>query len=64
MGQDIGYQVGSSVGLVEVIDTDENEVGWEEYLRVKIRMDLSKPFLRGCVLKLKEGEWSVARGRK
>jgi hypothetical protein len=32
MGKDIGYQIGSLVGRVEAMDTDEVGVGWGEFL--------------------------------
>jgi hypothetical protein len=58
MGEDIETQIGSSVGKVEAVDTDEEGMGWGEYLWVKIRLDLSKPLTRGGVLKLKgESVW-------
>lgn len=54
MGQATGRMLGSSVGVVEAMDTDSQRVGWGESLRVKIRIDLSKPLARGrccnCVL--------------
>lgn len=48
----MGIQIGSSVGQVEDVKTEEDGVGWGEYLRVKIRLDLSKPLARGRVLNL------------
>lgn len=56
MNQIVGFQSGSSMGTVEEVDTDEEGVGWGEYLRVKIKMDLSKPLFRGRMLKLQGGE--------
>ena len=47
MGREVGMQVGSTVGEVEDIDILDDGVGWGEYLRVKIRIDLSKPLARG-----------------
>lgn len=43
----MGIQIGSSVGHVEEVETDEDKIGWGEYLRVRIRLDLSKPLARG-----------------
>jgi hypothetical protein len=42
------------VGVVEEVESDEYGIGWGEYLRVKICLDISKPLARGRVLKLKE----------
>jgi hypothetical protein len=47
MGREVGFKIGSSVGIVEEVDTDKDGVGWGEYLRVKIQIDLSKPLPRG-----------------
>jgi hypothetical protein len=47
MGQAIGRRIGETVGKVEAVDTDANGIGWGEFLRVKILLDLSKPFPRG-----------------
>jgi hypothetical protein len=47
------------VGLVEEVDVDETGIGWGEYFRVLIILDLSKP-LRGRVLKLQNKSISLA----
>lgn len=52
MSETIGLHIGSSVGTVEDVETEEDGVGWVEYLRVKIWLDLSKPLARGRVLKI------------
>jgi hypothetical protein len=60
MSETMGAQIGKSVGVVEEVETDEDEIGWEEYLCVKIRMDLSKPLVGGRVLKLQgESTWKA-----
>jgi hypothetical protein len=52
MCETMGVQIGSSVGLVEVVETEEDGVGWVEYLRVRIRFDITKPLVRGRVLEI------------
>jgi hypothetical protein len=52
MNQAIGRRIGSTVGLVEVVDTEKDGIGWGEYLRVKVVVDLFKPLARGRMLKL------------
>lgn len=52
IGKETGRMLGASAGEVEVVDTDGKGVGWGEYLRVKIWMDLSKPLAWGRMLKL------------
>jgi hypothetical protein len=51
MGREVGLKIGSTVGVVEEVDTDKDEIGWGEYLRVKIQIDLTKPLPRGRKLK-------------
>ena len=47
MSREVGRKIGSSVGIVEEVDTDGDGVGWGEFLWVKIRVDLTKPLARG-----------------
>ena len=47
MSREVGRKIGSLVGIVEKVDTDEDGIGWGEFLRVKIRVDLTKPLARG-----------------
>jgi hypothetical protein len=51
MSREVGFKLGASVGKVEEVDTDKDEIGWGEFLRVKILIDLYKPLSRGCMLK-------------
>lgn len=52
MSQAVGATIGATVRVVEEVDTDDEGIGWGEFLRVRIRMDLSKPLARGRSLKL------------
>jgi len=52
MSETMGVQLGSSVGQVVEVETEEDGVGWGEYLWVCIRVDLSKPLVRRRMLKL------------
>jgi hypothetical protein len=45
---------GSSVGMVEEVDVDEEGVGWGEFLRVQILLDVTKPLSRGRMITLKQ----------
>jgi hypothetical protein len=51
MGREVGLKLGASVGKVEKVDTEKDGVGWGEFLRVKINIDLYKPLCRGRMLK-------------
>jgi hypothetical protein len=51
MGREVGFKLGASVGTVEEVDTDAEGIGWGEFLRVKISIDLYKPLPRGRMMK-------------
>jgi hypothetical protein len=54
MRKAIGLKIGSSMGPVKKVDVIEGEAGWDEYLRVRVMLDLTKPLARGRMLHLKE----------
>lgn len=54
MGRDMGYKLGSTVGEVEEVDTNEDGIGWGQFLRVRIKINIMKPLARGWMLKLKD----------
>jgi hypothetical protein len=47
MCQRVGYQLGATVGEVEDVETNEEGFGWGEFLRVQIKLDLTKPIPQG-----------------
>ncbi|XP_059436069.1 uncharacterized protein LOC132168989 [Corylus avellana] len=51
MGREVGIKLGGSLGQLEEVDTDRDGIGWGEFLRVKIMIDLYKPLSRGRMLK-------------
>jgi hypothetical protein len=55
MCQKVGLQIGATLGEVEEVETNDEGFGWGEYLRVRVKLDLSKPIPRGRRLKL-QGE--------
>ncbi|XP_059431635.1 uncharacterized protein At4g02000-like [Corylus avellana] len=58
MNQTTGRRIGSTVGEVEMVDTEADGIGWGEFLRVKIVVDLAKPLARGRMLKVKgKSKW-------
>lgn len=65
MSQEVGMQIGSSVGKVEEVDVAEDGVGWGEFLRVKILLDLSRPLSCGRMIDLKgKSMWVVFQYEK
>jgi hypothetical protein len=47
MGQAVGFQIGSTLGTVEEVETDDEGLCWGKYLRVRVKIDLTKPISRG-----------------
>lgn len=65
MGRAIGERLGSHLGGVEEVDTDEKGVGWGKYLRVRVNLNVHKPLLRGRMLKVKDKtHWVVFQYEK
>jgi hypothetical protein len=60
MGRDIGVKIGSSVGVVKEVDLVDDDIGWGEYLRVRILLDLKKPLARGRLLHLQSKSLWIA----
>jgi hypothetical protein len=54
MSKEMGQRIGASVGTVEEVEVDDEGVGWGEYLRVRIILDLSKPLSRVRFIKLRD----------
>lgn len=47
MNCECGERIGRSLGVVEGVEVDDDDVGWGTFLRVKILLDLTKPIARG-----------------
>jgi hypothetical protein len=54
MSREMGTRIGSTMGKVEEVEVDEDGIGWGEYLRVRIVLDLTKPLSRGRFLHIRE----------
>jgi hypothetical protein len=54
MSKEMGIRIGSSIGKVEEVEVDVDGVGWGEYLRVRIVLDLTKPISRGRFLHIRD----------
>lgn len=48
----VGKLIGSKVGQVEEVELEEGEMAWGEFMRVRIKIDVTKPLLRGKMLNL------------
>ena len=60
MEREVGFKLGAMVGTVEEVDTEKDGIRWGGYLRVKIQVDLYKPFSRGRMLKF-DGKSTLIR---
>lgn len=49
-----GEELGKLVGEVIELDVDNEGIGWGPYLRVKDRIDISKPLIRGKLINFTE----------
>ncbi|KAF5454481.1 hypothetical protein F2P56_024141 [Juglans regia] len=47
-----GEKMGRSLGVVEEVEVDGDDVGWGMFLRVKVLLDLKKPLARGRTITL------------
>ncbi|XP_040987678.1 uncharacterized protein LOC121235396 [Juglans microcarpa x Juglans regia] len=47
MSWECGERMGSSLGVVEEVEVDGDDVGWGRFLRVKILLNLKKPLAKG-----------------
>jgi len=52
MNQEVGLQIGQSLGTVEDIDVTGDGVGWGRCLRLRVYIDISMPLKRGRALVL------------
>ncbi|GLT54067.1 hypothetical protein SLA2020_272980 [Shorea laevis] len=56
----MAFKIESTVREVEDVDETDDGVGWGEYMRVRIILDLKKPLSRGQLLKLQGASVWVA----
>lgn len=47
MNTQVGKLIRESIGEVEDIDAEEESAAWGKYLKTRIKLDISKPLLRG-----------------
>lgn len=52
MNRDTGERVGNSKGRVEEVEVDDYGIGWGQFLRVEVEMDLKKAIARWRTIKV------------
>lgn len=48
-----GERIGSSIGRVEEVDVEDDDIGWGSYLQVKVCLKLTKPIAHGRTITIK-----------
>ncbi|XP_042958115.1 uncharacterized protein LOC122293643 [Carya illinoinensis] len=52
MNEKVVSKIGNSIGVVEEIDVEKDEVAWGEFIKIRILLDVTKPLLRGKCINL------------
>lgn len=52
MNREVGEKVGKEIGEFILVDMDEQGVGWGKSFRVRVKIDVKEPLLRGKKVKL------------
>ncbi|KAJ0089496.1 hypothetical protein Patl1_14179 [Pistacia atlantica] len=60
MNDDYGVQLASAIGKVLEVDVGANGLGWGSFLRVKVEVELTKPLVRGRILRIGEQKYWIA----
>ncbi|XP_031260445.1 uncharacterized protein LOC116118597 [Pistacia vera] len=60
MNDDYGVQLASAIGKVLEVDVGANGLGWRSFLRVKVEVELTKPLVRGRLLRIGEQKYWIA----
>ena len=48
--------IGKSIGCVEKVAASDDERGGENCMRIRVRMDVTRPLCRGRMVKMEEGK--------
>jgi hypothetical protein len=51
-----GKCIGNKIGVTEECDVGSDGMGWGEFLRVRVNVDISKPLCRGKKISFGGGE--------
>ncbi|KAJ0052838.1 hypothetical protein Pint_03233 [Pistacia integerrima] len=60
MNNDYGVQLVSAIGKVLEVEVGKNGLGWGSFLRVKVEVELTKPLVRGRILRIGEQKHWIA----
>ncbi|XP_042964587.1 uncharacterized protein LOC122298799 [Carya illinoinensis] len=52
----VGQKLGEKIDIVEEVDLEKGEVEWGEYLRVRVKLNVNEPLLRGSKLSVGGGQ--------
>ncbi|KAF5477665.1 hypothetical protein F2P56_004284, partial [Juglans regia] len=50
MNQEVGIQIGNSLGRFIKVHVDERGIGWGKFLRIRVELDITKTLLRGLFI--------------
>lgn len=56
MNAKVGKMIGASIGEVEEVGVGNGDVEWGEFLRVRVRVDITKPLPRGKKVSLGDSQ--------
>lgn len=59
MNRECGERIGRSLGEVEVVKVDNDDVEWGNFLRMKILLDLKKPRARGRTVAINGAKYCI-----
>jgi hypothetical protein len=60
MSKAVGQQLGTTVGEVLEVDTNDDGMGWGEFLIVRIKINVKKPLARGRMLKIRDRSYWIS----
>lgn len=59
MPKECGFRISNTLGVVEEVEVDEDDVGWGSFLRLKILLDLKTPLARGRIVMISDKKFWV-----